>query len=1294
MKQRTLKFISAISFIIVAGLLVHGQVSSTGSLSGAVTDPSGAAVAGAAVTVKDNATNAEFSAQTADNGTFTVPALNAGTYTVTITAKGFKQAVVQDVKVDAARASSITVALEVGAVTETVTIVGGGGELLQTQSANVSTTITGRQITELPFTSRDALDLVLTQPGVATVGRPRASSVNGLPKGSLNITLDGVNTQDNLLKSSDGFFTYIRPRIDAIDEVTVSTATPGAESSGEGAVQIKFVTRSGTNDYRGSVYWYHRNPALNANYFFNNRDLPPDPVDGTAPRNRVLLNQFGFRVGGPISVPGLFSGKDRAFFFVNYEEFRLPERQLRTRTILSPEAQQGIFRYGSRSVNLLALAAASGVTSTIDPTIAALLSSIRSSTSQGGVQATSDPNFQFFTFINSGGQTRRFPTVRFDFNLTEKHHLENIWNYQQFDSTVDFLNNVDPAFPGFPNRGSQVSNRFSNVTALRSTLTPSLVNEARFGLTGGTVLFFPEVSPAQFENQGGFSLGLNAFTNGSNTLTNATVTNAPSRRNAPVWQFSDTLTYVRGSHSLNLGGNFTQINLFSQSIGFVVPTISFGVDSTDTAANAIFNSTNFPGASADQINQAKALFAVLTGRVTQIGRSAYLNEKTNQYTILGDLIQRLRQREYGLFVQDTWRMRPNLTLNYGVRWEVQEPPISLNDILAKTTFAGLFGVSGQGNLFKPGTLTGSPTQFTAIPRGEKFYNTDKNNFAPSLGIAWSPNWKSGLMNSIFGESGQSVFRAGYSMSFVREGLNVFTSIVGANPGGTISATRNITLGNLTPGTLFRDRASLGPPAVQTTPTYPFTGVITDSANAFDPNLKLGYVHSWTFGIQRELDKNTVFEARYVGTRGVKLWRQYNLNEVNTIENGLLNEFRLAQANLAANRAAGRGNTFAYTGVAGTSPLPLTLAYFSGLSGSATLDPRNYTSALFTDAGFIGTLATTNPNPISYADTLDNAASRRANALAAGLPANFLVVNPDKLGGSFVVDNGGHTWYDGLTLELRRRLSAGLLVQANYTLSKSFSDMYAVSAVVFSQYSTLRAPGLSKTLSPFDVRHSFKVNWIYELPFGSGRRFIDRGGAVDRLLGGWEFHGIARLQSGTPFNFGNVQLIGMNRDELQRFVEVRKEPNRVVFYLPDDVILNTQRAFNPSATTTTGYGSLGVPTGKFIAPPGYGNCVQGYVGQCGFTNLVLHGPRFLRLDMSVIKRIKFTERTNFELRTEFLNAINNAPFRVGGWTADSVTVTGLGGGTFGQLGNGTAYQDVSTTNDPGGRLIQFVLRFNF
>ncbi|MBO0721159.1 MAG: TonB-dependent receptor, partial [Blastocatellia bacterium] len=452
--------------LAVCNLLTYSQVSSTSSLSGTVADPTGAVVVGAAITVKNEANNEEFKATSAGNGTFTVPALAAGIYTVTVTAPGFKQAVVRGIKLDAAVPATVNATLEIGTTSDTV-VVQSNGEVLQTQSANISTTITGRQITDLPFTSRNATDLLLFLPGTVTPGRPRSSSFNGLPQGAINMTLDGLNIQDNAIKNSDGFYTNFYPRTDAVEEVTLSTATPGAESGGEGAIQIKMVTRQGSNQYHGSIYEYHRNPALDANYWFNNRDLRP-------PKDRLLLNQFGGRIGGPIKIPGLFDGHNKAFFFINYEQFRLATQVSQTRNILNPLAQQGIFQWkvttngqtSIRQINLLDLAATSNCApsgqmrvpcvSAIDPTISRLLSEIRSATQTSGnlevitdPNRIADPNLQRYTYSpTGGGEIRIFPTIRLDFNLGSKHHLEEIYLPQTHHTLIDYLNNGAPAFPG------------------------------------------------------------------------------------------------------------------------------------------------------------------------------------------------------------------------------------------------------------------------------------------------------------------------------------------------------------------------------------------------------------------------------------------------------------------------------------------------------------------------------------------------------------------------------------------------------------------------------------------------------------------------------------------------------------------------------------------------------------------------------------------------------------------------------------------------------------------------------
>ena len=311
------------------------------------------------------------------------------------------------------------------------------------------------------------------------------------------------------------------------------------------------------------------------------------------------------------------------------------------------------------------------------------------------------------------------------------------------------------------------------------------------------------------------------------------------------------------------------------------------------------------------------------------------------------------------------------------------------------------------------------------------------------------------------------------------------------------------------------------------------------------------------------------------------------------------------------------------------------------------------------------------------------------------------MNPGKRGGSFEIGNGGQSWYDGATVEYRRRLTHGLLVQSNYTFGKALSNEYASSSVVFDQPATLRDYHLRRDVSPFDITQAFKTNFIYELPFGRGKQFFgSTKGIVNGFLGDWVFNGNIRIQSGSPFSFGNVQLVGMTKKDLQKAIGVyRGQANSdnsaasgQVYFLPLDIRLNTFRANNVTFTSAGAVYTQGAPTGRFIAPAGFGNCAQGIVGGCGFNNLVLKGPSFFRYDLSLAKKIKFTERMNLEMRAEALNAFNNINWLVGSAGNDVNVPGGLTSGLFGRYT--AAYQDISTTNDPGGRLIQLVLRLNF
>ena len=341
---RAVRRLFVLAFFVVAALALgaaatYAQGGATSSLSGTVTDTTGAVVPGASVTVKNMSTTAASEAVTNAEGQFTVPALNAGKYSVIVSLSGFKTVTVNDVTLNAGVPAGVTVKMEVGGVEEQV-VVTGGSEIVATQSSTVSTTLTSKQIQSLPLTSRNALDFVVNLPGVNTPGTARNSTVNGLPQGSINMTLDGISIQDNFLKTSDGFFARVQPRLDAIEEVTVTSAANGADSGGQGAVNIRFVTKSGSNAFKGNAFYTLRHDALNANPFFTNRNLT-DPVTGKAPKAEFRQYQPGFNAGGPIMIPGLFDGHDKAFFFFNYEDNRQPSKIARNRTILTPAAASG-----------------------------------------------------------------------------------------------------------------------------------------------------------------------------------------------------------------------------------------------------------------------------------------------------------------------------------------------------------------------------------------------------------------------------------------------------------------------------------------------------------------------------------------------------------------------------------------------------------------------------------------------------------------------------------------------------------------------------------------------------------------------------------------------------------------------------------------------------------------------------------------------------------------------------------------------------------------------------------------
>jgi len=408
------------------------------------------------------------------------------------------------------------------------------------------------------------------------------------------------------------------------------------------------------------------------------------------------------------------------------------------------------------------------------------------------------------------------------------------------------------------------------------------------------------------------------------------------------------------------------------------------------------------------------------------------------------------------------------------------------------------------------------------------------------------------------------------------------------------------------------------------------------------------------------------------------------------------EFRQAQANLLANIAAGTGpgciggvktagcqNNFAYTGAPGTAPLPTFLGFFNGLSAANAGNPASYAGTNWTNATFLGLLAAQNPNPFGFLSTSSTSTTSfittpgfRNNGLAAGIPANFFVANPDLTGGAGVQGNRNSTYFNGFQAELRRRLSKGLQFQGSYAFGQGYSSTF----LGFINGNVMRR----STGTEGDLTHTVKALVTYDLPFGQGRRWGgNAGGVMDRVIGGWQVAWSSVNHTGQLVDFGNVRLVGMTRSDVEKMIKLRFDPTGqgLVYMLPADVIQNTINAFNVSATSPTGYAGA-APTGRYFAPANGPSCIElenSAVGKCGVGSLVVTGPMFSQQDISFVKRTKVVGHTNAEFHVEMLNAFNHANF----------TPVGLGNSTTLSQFQITALSGTTTS-----RTIQLVFRFNW
>ena len=1286
---------AALLILTLAGASASAQHGTEGRISVMVVDSTGGVVQKADLELVDRGTNEARRGETQNSGTYSFVDLPLGTYRLSVSKTGFKTQVFDSVLVQAAKTTDITASLTVGALTETVVVSGGETPLVETTSSAIGTVIDLKQIESLPINGRDLIAMSQLVPGYTGTLADGGGTWNGLPSIAQGSNIDGVVGNAGRMKFSGAARPAVEARIENIQEMTVQTDQLDLNQGfGNSSMQINFVTRRGSNVFHGRVYEDHRNSALNAN------DWVSDSVG--LPKNHLILNEFGGSLGGPII-------KDKLFFFGTFAMSKQPGTTDTSIWVLTPAAQAGNFTYTdttnvTRTVNVLQLAANCGAgcggtppPSTINGQTASTFQAVNDALSHGRLTPLSDPNFQQLSWQVANPITKYFPTVRADFTASEKLRLNLAWNMTK--DTEPGANAPNLPGPGFEKTGA--GNRFKSYTAalgINYVFSPTLVNEFRGGFLYTANFFgYNGVTPTVDTQQ--ISWNFPNLPYPYSTQMNGTNFQIPTGSYYPVFNASDTVTWQKKAHTFNFGFSWwrEQNHYYNGVLGF--PALQLGQSNGsglvngDPALGAFSNGAGgtLPNASGTDFSEAQALYSVLVGRVAAANGSFAYDKKSDSYCqCIGTYNLNELQKAFGLFFQDSYRIRPNFTLNYGLRWDFTWPDYDLTGAYHSAAPEAIWGPSGINNLFNPGVLNGTmtPTLTQNSSPAKPWYVTPQ----PALGIAWNPHGGDGTFGRLLGGD-KTVIRAGFSLRRFTEPQQYFwnqASDYGAFYFQSFFLNANSTgqVGTFVPGSLALGDTlpayGLAPQQyVKSEPLSDFTFLGGPGANGVEAHIRQPYTESWNLGIQRQLGESRALEVRYVGNRSLRQWMTINQNEINIFESGFLDQFKAAQQNLAINAANGV-TSFANNGYPGQQALPIFDAAFAGESSAGPGVPF----ADYANSGFINTLSTGQAGslantlsgiggPVPYICNLIGSVFEPCvnnagfSGPGAGYPINLLQVNPfaQTVGLSQLVAKG-YSNYNALQVDFRQQQWHGVQFDANYTwshtLGVSTQNNWQGAVNVF----TLR--DLRKSYGPtlFDIRHSIHINGTYELPFGKGKAFANNNAVLDKVVGGWTIGSIFTYQTGNPFLLqggyntfndyadSGVVLSGVTPSQLQSSVGV--------YHIPGTA---TVSFINPKYLASASGGGAN-PT--YINP----NTTPGTIGQLVY----LHGPRFVTDDISITKHIPITESIHFRFQASMLNAFNHPTFQPGSGSGCSYYCYSAGGGFpnvqasgFGIGGTSPSYQ---------------------
>jgi Carboxypeptidase regulatory-like domain len=1139
MKQVTPSFreaVSIISVLLLALLTSSVALAQTGSssLRGTINDLQGRAVAGAQVTITNQEKNFKRTYTTNDDGAYVFTSIPPGIYRLEVEATGFKKAAVSEVHAQIDTPATFDVQLEVGNIAETVSVIAGADAPINTTDATLGNTFESRRITDLPLNANNVVGLLSLQPGVTRTG-----FVNGGRSDQANITLDGVdvNEQQNGLDvvTNQAFSSVLRILRDSTQEFRVVTTNPNADTGRSSGAQVSLATRSGTNDWHGSLFQFHRNTVTTSNDFFNNkagRFLPTDPqvISGTAvageprlPRPPLLRNFFGGSVGGPIK-------SDRAFFFFAYEGLREATSSGGLQVVPLPHVGQGIIRYrtasgasdpscpagtpsGFRCLNAAqinaAYIAANGISPGVNPAALAFLTDktqryVANDTTVGDG-------------INTGGFRFNAPTpttfdtyvLKLDFNLTDSQTLFVRGNYQE--------DNIGQA-PAFPDTPAPSIWYHPKGFALGHSWTVSdkLVNRFTYGLTR-----------AAFTRQGD--------QDGNNIqfrfIFNPLVTTALTRV-TPVHNFVDDLTYVKGNHTFQFGGNVRLIKntrrsfanafdtLTTNPSGYAASAAVLTAAGADASGGAIF-----PDVAGSSLTPLRNILSAVIGRFSQYTAN-FSYDQSGQILPAGSSADRtFATQEYEVYWQDQWRVRSNLTFTYGIRWGTSTPVYEVNGFQTQPTTS----LGGYFEQRRASAAAGVPfndpisLDLSGKANGRPgFYKQDWNNFAPVLAVAWQPDLPNNFWGKLIGRERKAVFRAGFRTTYDRIGSALAVNFDLNNQLGFASAltipvnTYNVNT-NLAP--LFAGGAQdvrLLPGVAgnfNTTISFPLTQAANGAERietSLDDTLTTPVNYSYNFSYAREFGRGLSVEASYVGRFARQLLAQRDImhfNNLRDIKSG--QTFYEAMNTLIELRYAG-------VPITSIGAIPFFENVLPGIAGTFTV--LGQARALTATQSAYRRVAL----PAVGGQNITDYTFLQSGARWDDMP--FSIFNNTFVNPQYAALNTWSTFgisnYNSAQLSVRQRLTNDVTFDFNYTLAHSLDNAsglqnaanFATSSLIFNPLT----PEQNYADSDFDIRHNITANWLVGLPFGRSKKFLsDAGRFTNAVFGGWDMTGIFRWNSGLP-----------------------------------------------------------------------------------------------------------------------------------------------------------------------------------